>query len=504
VPDVDDQSPIPFGVRDDGWVLDDLKTDAILASPAWPLSKSIMQERAGVNEGDFGVDESRYDPNDLRAVGWAVLFAPGVDPKIKEALQPLLDHRKNLVGEGPFRIFDGDYQPRETAKQWLARQKVSMRTVVPKAGVPYYLLIVASPADISFEFQYSLDIFWAVGRIWFETAEENPHPEPDKFRQYAWSVVCYEKAKTVPTSRQLAFFTAQNQGDKATRLLMKEVALPLVNGTEIEGPIGQDPKQKFKVHSILGNTANKDALNAILRGQSPDGPPALLFTGSHGKAVSDPSNVADLAELRGALICGDWVRGVPATPDQVYAGRDLPADAKVHGMIHFMFACYGAGWPQYDNYGAMKDGLAQNYVRVGGNAPQISPRPMVSRLPQNLLSHVAGGALAVIGHIDRAWAWSFESEADIAQPGDFSMILNQLMAGNRIGQATDKFNFNWAALSTDIGDNLSQMQINGKVLPEAEMKKLANQWIARDDARNYVVFGDPAVRLRTEDMPVLT
>jgi hypothetical protein len=78
------------------------------------------------------------------------------------------------------------------------------------------------------------------------------------------------------------------------------------------------------------------------------------------------------------------------------------------------------------------------------------------------------------------------------------------MAGNRIGQATDKFNFNWAALSTDIGDNLSQMQINGKVLPEAEMKKLANQWIARDDARNYVVFGDPAVRLRTEDMPVLT
>ena len=37
---------------------------------------------------------------------------------------------------------------------------------------------------------------------------------------------------------------------------------------------------------------------------------------------------------------------------------------------------------------------------------------------------------------------------------------------------------------------------NGK-LSNAE---LANRYVARNDARNYIVLGDPAVRLRTEAM----
>ncbi len=36
-----------------------------------------------------------------------------------------------------------------------------------------------------------------------------------------------------------------------------------------------------------------------------------------------------------------------------------------------------------------------------------------------------------------------------------------------------------------------------------EPDQLGTQWVARDDARNYSVFGDPAVRFREDDMPSL-
>jgi hypothetical protein len=189
-------------------------------------------------------------------------------------------------------------------------------------------------------------------------------------------------------------------------------------------------------------------------------------------------------DFQGALMCQDW-QGFSNTESDWFSAADIPADARLHGMIHFMFACYGGGWEKFDTF---RDG-------PGGQACQIASRPATSRLPQAMLTHPKGGALAVLAHVDRAWTHSFRTPQGGAQSTGMREVLTRIMIGHRIGNATDQFNFRWAVLSAPIADALRDFQAGGITSIE-----LAKRWIARDDARNYSIIGDPAVRLRVGDM----
>ena len=59
------------------------------------------------------------------------------------------------------------------------------------------------------------------------------------------------------------------------------------------------------------------------------------------------------------------------------------------------------------------------------------------------------------------------------------------------------FDMRWAAISAELSEMQADLARGGNV----SLKTLGNLWISRDDARNYMVLGDPAVRLRVEDMP---
>lgn len=483
------EMPIPFGIAaDSGLPLECLNPAALRYFRNGGAAETVAQEtlaaKADSAESHLGT-VGDVDPSDLSQAGWGVIFGPGVDQRIKDALQPLLAHRKaQTADQDLFKVFDGEsgFLRGDTAHTWLARQGVRLDVVDPELGVPFFMLIVASPEEIPFEFQYTLDLYWAVGRLWFSTADE--------FRQYADSVVLYETMREPPTSRQAAVFATCHEGDGATNMFSEQVALPIVNGSGPTAPLGN--RQKFALRAFIGDMGNgvsatKDTLNNIFRGSIPGGSPALLFSGSHGKSfrADDPRQETS----QGALICQDWGGNGLVQRDQYFEASDLPSNARVHGMIHVLFACYGAGWPQYDNFNRLDD-----------NPTEIAPRPMIGRLPQALLSHANGGALAVLGHVERAWTYSFRSRQGGPQIQGFRDVMGRLMSGVRLGQAMDQFNMRWAALSTELAETLSEMDKGLRVPPA----RLANQWIARDDARNYIVFGDPAVRLRVEDMPALT
>src|SRR5262249_42706522 len=160
--------------------------------------------------------------------------------------------------------------------------------------------------------------------------------------------------------------------------------------------------------------------------------------------------------------------------DHYFAASDLSADAHVHGLIHFFFACYGAGWPQFDDF--PED--------INVQPKQISPRPLMARLPQKILTHPNGGALAALGHVDRAWHHSFHSGKAGAQIQGFRDVMGRLLRGDRIGQATDQFDVRRAALSFELADVRRAANFGARVSD----KKLVSLWIARNDARDYVVL----------------
>ena len=66
-----------------------------------------------------------------------------------------------------------------------------------------------------------------------------------------------------------------------------------------------------------------------------------------------------------------------------------------------------------------------------------------------------------------------------------------------MGFAMESFNVKYAELSTDLTTELEDRKARSQPRPElaalAEDDNLAGMWTANNDARSYVVLGDPAV-----------
>jgi hypothetical protein len=122
---------------------------------------------------------------------------------------------------------------------------------------------------------------------------------------------------------------------------------------------------------------------------------------------------------------------------------------------------------------------------------------MISRLPQALLSR---GALAVIGHVDLAFPYAFRDVSGTPQMQALRTPLELLMRGKRAGLAADSLSILWSSLAAQLGMALGANAAGGAAAAPPKSSPLAQLTIARDDARNYIVLGDPATKLRIADL----
>lgn len=448
--------------------------------------------------------DARITQGEITETGWGVLWAADVTDAVKAQLQPLLALRRSQIPvprtgpNAPADLYQEFTVPvGMTADAWIESFHKNGLTltapVQPWLGVPYYLLIVGSPVSISFEFQALLKMQWAVGRLYFDNAAD--------YGAYAQAVVAYETAATIEQTRNAALWMTCHAGDAATTQLSTVLSQDFLNSPA--GALGQ--YSNFSVESYVGaGAATQAQLQEIFRGNLTNGRPAVIFTGSHGLQCTynagDPTFPARQLARQGALITQDYNPATPGVPPTwVLTGADVPEDAKVDGTIIFLFACYSAGCPTNDGYKS----------QVDGTPVQIAAVEMIASLPQVLLSK---GALAVIGHVDTAWAYSFGGlggQAGQTQPQVIRNPLERLMQGRQAGWAADELTQSWTILSAASGEATPvgagsvvaapSLAATG-MQPSNVPGQYAELIVARNDLRNYIVLGDPAVKLRVKEL----
>lgn len=412
------------------------------------------------------------NPINLAESGWGVIFPAQTDLAIKDALSLLLRHRQMQAAsnnERYYREFIGadGYQPGDTKQQFLERHGVGPGPVDPDNGVPYYLLIVGGPESIPFWFQYQLDVQFAVGRISFDTLQD--------YANYAHSVVTAETS-TTRLAPQAAFIGVRNMDDRATTMSADHLITPLAQEMT-------NTYTNWSIRQFVGeNQATKDTISRVIGG---DETPALIFTASHGLGFPKGHRLQN--RHQGALICQDWPGPIEwrgEMPERFYlSADDIGDNAHLHGSIAFLFACFGAGTPRIDAFS-----------HHTSQPRDIAPAPFLAHLPKRMLAHPKGGTLAVIGHIERAWGYSFDWGDAGTQREVFVSTLTRLIEGHPVGSALEFFNERYAEIATDLTAAIEAKMYSKQVSDQ----ELARMWTANNDARNYAIIGDPAVRLHID------
>ena len=432
--------------------------DQAYSRPPLPLESLLAQLDETPHEDTLATKDvvDGVDPDDLAQAGWGFIVHEHENPAVLEALQPLFNRREKDAGAryfGALRYEEGD-----TWDSFLRHHGAGPAAANPK-NLPYYLLIVGEPSRIPFSFQSELDVSYGLGRICL--------PDVQAFAHYADNVISYQQSQA-PASHRLALFGPHNR-DVLTELSIDNLVQPL-NDALVEKKEEED--QDWLLEPYLGLEATRSRLESLLAA-----PPSIFFSATHG--TTSFNNPHHMKRKQGGLVCADWDAAQLIDSHHCFYGEDLVENSDLRGMISFNFGCFTAGTPR------------RGIALPGQSRPQLSERSFVSHLHQSMLGK-KNGALAAVGHVDAAYQHSFMWHDYYRDMDHFIGTMARMLRGKTVGWAMEYFNRRLADVAARIVGRMFDQP------PPRGMVRL-QQWLAFLDARNYVVLGDPAVRLNVRE-----
>jgi hypothetical protein len=221
--------------------------------------------------------------------------------------------------------------------------------------------------------------------------------------------------------------------------------------------------------------------------------PTMLFSVSHGAGAPRGGwkSDGDQRDRQGAMSFGRAGK---------LAAADIGDQPFLPGGIWFMLACYGAGTPGISAYKAWLEELRQAGQFGGQPQSVLAGLPsgetpgFIAALPQRVLAK-PNGPLAVMGHIDLAWTYSFEErDTGVVQkrPEKFMEIIRTALLGDRAGMSFRALLRYLTLTNIELTDIYDAAKQRGGTLDGARLGHLG---MLRQDLAGYILLGDPAVRL---------
>lgn len=398
------------------------------------------------------------DPTRLADVGWGVVLPVGIDDDRSAALRPLIEQRSRQLGRPAARF---EVHPKESWPDFRERYGLGPGTL-GSTQRPYHLLIVARPDEISFDFQSGMAGAHSVGRLDFRSVAD--------LEAHIDALLKYER-KAVPDSiRRAALLGIAHLDDPLTQSAVENLV------KELDSVVPRDhPDWQIETH--LRRAPDKAQ---ILRLLSAEQRPSVLFTAGHG--IGFKADRPRHESQQGALLCADfpgtthWGSKRPLSDDVLLSASDIAPHWNLQGWVGCLFACYSAGTSEHGLYSLTSE-------------DRKAHRSHVSLLPQKLL---ARGALGVIGHVGIALEQSYLWYSAGPQISTFRGLLQDIMAGDPIGHAMDHLQSRQMELANDWGIQSKKAMRSDD--PKALFARL-RAWSTFEDARHYILLGDPAARL---------